>query len=115
MPDCTSSTTSRMPCFVVSSRSRWRNCVGRDDVAALALNRLDDDRRDFVGRHEVHEQLVLDEVEALGRAGVRRRARPDSDSSSAYGAWYTPGISGPKPRRWIALLAVSDSAPIVRP
>ena len=65
----------------VSSRSRWRNCVGRDDVAALALNRLDDDRGDFVGRDEVHEQLVLDEVEALGRAALGRRARPDSDSS----------------------------------
>ena len=55
MPDCTSSTTSRMPCFVVSSRSRCRNASGGDDVAALALDRLDDDGRDFVGRDEVHE------------------------------------------------------------
>ena len=31
----------------------------RDDVAPLALNRLDDDRRDLVGRDEVHEQLLL--------------------------------------------------------
>ena len=81
MPDCTSSTTSRMPCSVVSSRSRCRNSVGRDDVAAFALDRLDDDRRHFVGRHQVHEQLVLDEVEALGGAALRRRARADSDSS----------------------------------
>ena len=33
----------------------------RDDVAALALDRLDDDRRDFVGRDEVHEHLLLDD------------------------------------------------------
>ena len=34
----------------VSSRSRCRKLVGRHDVAALALDRLDDDRGDFVGR-----------------------------------------------------------------
>ena len=28
MPDCTSSTTSRMPCFVASSPSRWWNSIG---------------------------------------------------------------------------------------
>ena len=31
--------------------------IGRDDVAAFALNRLDDDRGDFVGRDQVHEQI----------------------------------------------------------
>ena len=45
--------------------------VRRHDVAALALDRLDDDRRDFVGRDEVHEQLLLDEV-----AGTRPRTSP---------------------------------------
>ena len=48
--------------------------IRRDDVAAFALNRLDDDRRDFVRRHQVHEELVLDEVEALRRAVSRREA-----------------------------------------
>ena len=48
--------------------------VRRDDVAAFALNRLDDDRRDFVGRDEMREQLVLDEVDARGRAALGRRA-----------------------------------------
>ncbi len=28
MPDCTSSATSRIPCVVVSSRSRWMNLSG---------------------------------------------------------------------------------------
>ena len=68
--------SSSMPCCVVSSRSRWWNDVRRHDVAALALDRLDDDRRDFVGRHEVHEQLLLDEAQALGRARLRRQRRP---------------------------------------
>ena len=30
----------------------------RHDVAALALDRLDDDRGDFVGRDQVHEDLI---------------------------------------------------------
>ena len=42
----------------------------RDEVAALALDGLDDDGRDFVGRDEVREELILDEREALRRAGV---------------------------------------------
>ena len=70
MPDCTSSTMSRIPCCRVRSRSRCRN-VWRNDVAALALYWLDDQRRHFVRRHEVHEKLLLDEVETLGGAGIR--------------------------------------------
>ena len=112
MPDCTSSTTSRMPCSSVKLAQPLEELRRRHDVAALALNRLDDDRRHFVRRHQVHEQLVLDEVEALGGAGVRRRARPGSDSSRRYGAWKTPGMNGPKPRRWTGLLAVSASEPM---
>ena len=37
----------------------------RHDVAALALDRLDDDRGDLVGRGEVHEELLGDERQAL--------------------------------------------------
>ena len=47
--------------------------VWRNDVAALALYWLDDQRRHFVRRHEVHEKLLLDEVETLGGAGIRSR------------------------------------------
>ena len=36
---------------------------GRNDVAPFALDRLDDDRRDFVGRDEMDEDLVADETE----------------------------------------------------
>ena len=74
MPDCTSSATSRMPCLRRQLAQPLQELVGRDDVAALALNRLDDDRGDFVGRDQVHEELVLDVVEALRRARLRRRA-----------------------------------------
>ena len=44
----------------------------RHEVAAFALDRLDDDRRDFVGRDQVHEASVLEELEAL----VARRRAP---------------------------------------
>ena len=45
--------------------------VGRDDVAAFALNRLDEDRGDFVRRHQMEEDFVLEVVETLGRAALR--------------------------------------------
>jgi hypothetical protein len=50
---------------------KLRRC---DHVPALSLNRLDENRRDFVGSDQVHEQLVLDEVEALRAARLRRQA-----------------------------------------
>ena len=80
-PDCTSSTTSSMPCVRRDLAQPLQEDVGRHDVAALALDRLDDDRRDFVGRDEVDEQLLLDESQALRRARRPARGRPDSDSS----------------------------------
>ena len=42
----------------------------RDDVAALALDRLDEDRGDIVGVEMPGEELLLDHVEAA--AGARR-------------------------------------------
>ena len=42
----------------------------RHEVAALALDRLDDDGRHLVGRDEVHEDLLLEEAETLGLARV---------------------------------------------
>src|SRR5439155_16848916 len=45
--------------------------LGRHHIAAFALDWFDDDRRDFVGRDEVREQLIIDEAEALGGARLR--------------------------------------------
>ena len=42
-----------------------------DDVAALALDRLDDDRRDLVGRSELVEQDLVEPAQVLDPA-VRR-------------------------------------------
>ncbi len=72
-----------------------------DEVAALALDRLDDDRGDLVGRRELVEQ---DLVEPACRSSTR-----------PYGAWKTPGRSGPKPAWYFAFEAVSETAPYVRP
>ena len=49
--------------------------VGRDHVAALALNRLDDNRRHLIGRDEMREQLMLDVIDAHRRAVLGRRTR----------------------------------------
>ncbi len=88
-----------MPCAFVQLAQPLQELIGRDDVAALALDRLDDDRGDFVGRDEVHEQLMLDDSRGTPPRSCPASGRADSDSSPRYGAWYTPGISGPKPRR----------------
>ena len=53
-----------------------------DDVAALALDRLDDDRRDLVGRRELVEQDVVEPLEVLDPPvrGVEdpRQERPEA-------------------------------------
>src|SRR5579871_373175 len=46
----------------------------RDDVAALALHRLDDDGRHFVGRQDRFHELVFDYLGALDGTSVRRFA-----------------------------------------
>ena len=42
----------------------------RDEVAAFALDRLHDNRGDFVRRDQVREELIFDVGEALGRGRV---------------------------------------------
>ena len=53
-----------------------------DDVAALALDRLDDDRRDLVGRGELVEQDLVEPLEVLDPAVRRvedaRQERPEA-------------------------------------
>ena len=82
----------------------------RHDVAALALHRLEEDRRDLGRRHLVAEQRVLEVVE---RRVLVVAARPVSGSRSlkAYGACSTPGSSGPKPLWYFAFDAVRLTAP----
>ena len=58
MPDCTSSTTSTIPCSGRQLPQALQERRRRDDVAAFALNRLDDDGGDFVGSDQVHEELI---------------------------------------------------------
>ena len=67
-PDWTSSAISRMPCASQMSRRPWQEAVLRDDVAALALDRLDDDRRDLVGRRELVEQHLVEPAQVLDPA-----------------------------------------------
>ena len=53
-----------------------------DDVAALALDRLDDDRRDLVGRGELVEQDLVEPAQVLDLAERRvedaRQERPEA-------------------------------------
>ena len=70
---------------------------GREHVAALAEDRLDDDRGDLRRRDEPLEQ----DLEVLHVA--------------EHACGSTPGSSGPNPVRYFALLAVSDTLPRDRP
>ena len=96
-PDWISSAIEQDPVLVADRAEALEEAVLGDDVAALALDRLDDDRRDLVrpGR--------------ACRTGPRRtsagpRPRPN-------GAWKTPGRSGPNPAWYFAFDAVSETAP----
>ena len=64
MPHCTSSKISRMPWRSARRRSSSKENLGRNHIAALALDRLHDDGRHFLGRKNGPEQLVLDEANA---------------------------------------------------
>ena len=59
-PDWISSAMSRMPCCVADLAQALQEAVLGDDVAALALDRLDDDRGDLVGRRELVEQDLVE-------------------------------------------------------
>ena len=71
-PDCTSSTTSRMPCSSHSRRRSASHPAGGHDVAALALDRLDEDRGDVARVGQLREQHLLDVRGAGQRVGVVR-------------------------------------------
>ena len=76
-PDCTSSKISRMPCSSQSARRPARKPVGRHEVTALALQRLDQDRGHLGRRHVALEQHadVVEHRLALVRAREQRPVR----------------------------------------
>ena len=59
--------------------------IGRHDVATLALNRLDQDRGDFAGRHVADEQAVLNIVKDGLTLILAREERIGKDSETARG------------------------------
>ena len=67
-PDWISSATSRMPCLSQIPRRPWQEAVLGDDVAALALDRLDEDRRDLAGRDELVEQDLVEPAQVVDLA-----------------------------------------------
>ena len=80
-PDWISSATSRIPWRSQISRRPCRKPSSGDDVAALALDRLDDDRGDLVGRDELVEQDLVEPAQILDLAVRRvedaRQERPE--------------------------------------
>ena len=67
-PDWTSSAMKTMPLSLAHVCQRGQEALGRDDEAALALDRLDDDRGDLVAA-----DLLLDHGDGA-RGGLGRRS-----------------------------------------
>ena len=108
MPDCTSSAISSMPCCLRQLAQPLMELRRRHDVAALALDRLDEHGGHFVGRDQVDEDLILDEAQALGRARLGLQADRAPIAVGVRRVIHA-GIIGPKPRRWTYLLDVAAS------
>ena len=81
-PDWISSATRRIPCAVADLAEPLEEPVLGDDVAALALDRLDDDRRDLVRRGELVEQDLVEPAQVVDLAERRvedaRQQRPEA-------------------------------------
>ena len=71
----------------------------RHDIAALALDRLDDHAGHFLRRDEVHEDLMLEKVEALRLAGLRLQADRTAIAIAVIARETCRACIGPKPRR----------------
>ena len=105
-PDCTSSNIEQDAVLVADLRRPCEKPVRRNEVAALALRRLDHDRGDFrwpgrsartaCGCSRAPPCLVVAREERAVRIRVRARA-------------CTPGMVGKKPACCVCLLDVSES------
>ena len=60
MPDWTSSKTSRMPCLCARALQFVEEGLRGNHVAAFALDRLNENGRDFLGGNTRPEQQVFD-------------------------------------------------------
>ena len=93
MPDCTSSNTSRIPCASQMRRSPGRKSGGGS-------------------RYPPSPSTGSTTMAATSSGATRWWKRSRSTLSRLpHSPWYTPGRKGPKCFRYLALLAVSDSAP----
>ena len=92
-PVWTSSSTSRTPCSSQSVPQARAGTPAGDDVAAFALDRLDEDRRQFIGRAD------------------RLQAATDAVQIAVARAWWISGTSGAKPVAGAASEPLSDIAP----
>ena len=83
--------------LVADSAQALEEAVLGDDVAALALDRLDDDRRDLVGRGELVEQDLVEPAQVLDPAVRRvedaRQQRPEA----RRGTWPSTRSARPTP------------------
>ena len=81
-PDWISSAIEQDPVLVADRAQALEEAVLGDDVAALALDRLDDDRGDLVGRGELVEQDLVEPAQVLDLAVRRvedaRQQRPEA-------------------------------------
>ena len=100
----------------VAQLPQGRQIAGRwNDVAALALDRLDEDGRHILRIEMPGEELLLDDVDAPAVARRLVGCRTGSGSGRRTERDVHPASSGPKPACWRALLEVSVTAPVVRP
>ena len=86
---------------------------GRDHVSPFSLDRFHKNGRDFLGRDDPSEKILLNPFDAEGAAGIRCQivGTPVSVSIGHVGdTRYQRGETF----SWMALLAVRDRAPMVR-
>ena len=116
MPDCTSSSQSRAPCRVATSRAAREVALRRHDDAGLALDRLEQHGRGLVGdgrgervgvavRHEGDDAGQRLERRAVGLLGGQRQRAHGAAVEAALGRDHVgaAGTAGQLERRLVGL------------